>query len=429
MESDSWVGVILLIAAVGLLTVVAAAEAGVITISRARALAARPGGHTDALHVYIEQRHALMGALSVARNLAVVLATGVGVFLVLRHIERTWLALAMTMLSALLALALIEAVPRLVIARSPEAWAGRLSPVMSALRTVFGAPPWLLAHLLRALRAAPEPAQGADELLRLVEMEEANGAIEEEERQMIRGVIGLTDSTAREIMVPRIDIVAAEVSDTIDDVLQLIVGKGFSRIPVYEETIDNVVGVVYAKDLMKFLAEGTRPPVREIMRPPHFIPESKKIDELLAELRNSRVHIAIVVDEYGGTAGIVTIEDLLEEIVGEIQDEYDVEEATIERIGDGEAVLDARVSIDAVNELFGLELEGEDYDTIGGFVYHHLGRVPVPGDEVRAQGLDVRVMSVAGRRIRKLHVRREHPPLPASGRGEKNGNGQPRNGA
>jgi CBS domain containing-hemolysin-like protein len=205
-------------------------------------------------------------------------------------------------------------------------------------------------------------------------------------------------------MAPRIDIAALDVTETIDDALALIVARGFSRIPLYDETIDNVVGVIYAKDLLRCLTEGRRPSLRDIARPAYFIPESKRVDELLADLKRSKVHIAIVVDEYGGTAGLVTIEDLLEEIVGEIQDEYDREETPIERVNATEAVLDARVSIDSLRELFGFETEDEDYDTVGGFVYHHLGKVPVAGDEVRVDGLTLRVLSVLGRRIKKVRA-------------------------
>ena len=194
----------------------------------------------------------------------------------------------------------------------------------------------------------------------------------------------------------------------------LVMERGYSRIPTYEENVDNIVGVVYAKDLLKVLADGRRPEtVREIARPPYFIPEGKHIDELLAELREHKVHMAIVVDEYGGTAGLATIEDVLEEIVGEIQDEYDREEVTIERLTESEAILDARVSLDALNELFDLHIEGEDFDTVGGFVYNLLGRMPNPGDEVHADGLALQVLSVLGRRIKKVRVTKE--PVPADG--------------
>jgi len=249
-----------------------------------------------------------------------------------------------------------------------------------------------------------------------MEIEEANGGIEAEERAMIRGIIKLVETAVREIMVPRIDIVAVDTDATVDEVMGLIMERGYSRIPLYEGTIDNVVGVLYAKDFLRYLVRGAQPPsLKDIARPPYFIPESKKVDELLAEMRLNRVHMAIVVDEYGGTAGLVTIEDLLEEIVGEIEDEYDRGEVTIERISPDETILDARVSIDDLNELFGLAIEGEDFDTVGGFVYHLLGRVPVPGDEVCSNGLRLRVLSVLGRRIKKVRVVREPTSEPAAG--------------
>jgi CBS domain containing-hemolysin-like protein len=241
-----------------------------------------------------------------------------------------------------------------------------------------------------------------------MEMGQANGGIEAEERAMIRGIIKLVGTAAREIMVPRIDIVAVDTEDTVEDVMALIIERGYSRIPLYEGTIDNVVGILYAKDFLRYFSRGAQPPsLKDIARPPYFIPESKKVDELLSEMRANRVHIAIVVDEYGGTAGLVTIEDLLEEIVGEIEDEYDRSEVTIERISPDEAILDARVSIDDLNEIFGLAIEGEDFDTVGGFVYHLLGRVPTSGDEVCADGLRLRVLNVIGRRIKKVRIVRE----------------------
>jgi CBS domain containing-hemolysin-like protein len=239
----------------------------------------------------------------------------------------------------------------------------------------------------------------------LVELHEGNGAAENGELAIIRRVTNMVDTSAREIMVPRIDMVTAEATSTMQDVRETIVSRGFSRIPVYDETIDNIVGVVYAKDILRYLAEGSQPgSLRAIARPPYFIPEGKHIDELLAELQEQKVHMAIVVDEYGGTAGLVTIEDVLEEIVGEIQDEYDREEAPIQRLTETEAVLDARVSVDALNEMFQLEIEGEDFDTLGGFVYHELGRMPAPGDEVNSDGVTMRVLSVLGHRIKKVRV-------------------------
>jgi putative hemolysin len=187
-------------------------------------------------------------------------------------------------------------------------------------------------------------------------------------------------------------------------------------VPVFEETIDNIVGVVYAREVLGFLANGAKPAdIKAIARPPYFVPESKKVNELLTEMRKNKLSIAIVVDEYGGTAGLVTVEDLIEEIVGEIADEFDTEEETIHRVSEWEAILDARVSIDALQELFGVQVEEGDFDTVGGFVLEHLGKMPSVGEEVRVDGLIVRVLSVSGRRIKRVRVIKQEPPSAGNG--------------
>ena len=215
-------------------------------------------------------------------------------------------------------------------------------------------------------------------------------------------------------MVPRIDIVAASASSTVRDVLDCIVESGHSRIPIYDGSIDNITGVIYAKDLLKFLRDGLQTaPVQPLAREPSYVPETKKVDELLHEMQQRHVHLAVVVDEYGGTAGLITIEDLIEEIVGEIQDEYDVEEALIEEVNDHEALFDARVSIRDVNDTLDLDIEDEDFDTLGGLLYHELGKVPNVGDEVRVDGALVTVLTTTGRRVRKVRVTKV-PPEPAA---------------
>ena len=415
MSGDSWLGVGLLLAALIVLVLATAAEAGVVFLSRARvrAFATRGLPRAASLEAYIHERRTLLGTLAVARDAAVVLGIAVGSFLVLRETGHTWAALAATMAVALLALVALETLSRVLVARSPERWGLRLVPAMGLLRLLFGLPARALDFaaglaVRRRREEADRDAEEEEELLRLVEMSEGNGTPQNGELAMIRRIAHMVDRAVREIMVPRIDMVVADADDTTEDVLKLITERGFSRIPIYEETIDNVVGVVYAKDILKFLAEGRQPPPpRDIARPPYFVPEGKHIDELLAELQENKVHMAIVVDEYGGTAGLVTIEDVLEEIVGEIQDEYDREEASVEQLNESEAILDARVSIDALNELFELNIEGEDFDTVGGFVYHQLGRMPAPGDEVRADGVTLRVLSILGHRIKKVRATRE----------------------
>ncbi len=395
-----------------LLVIVAAAESAVASANRVRlrALVGKGDRRAVSLLANVDRRASTLGALAVVRNLAVVVATAFGIFVVTREQGHTWGVLVTGAAASLAAVAVLDAVPRLIVARSAEQWGMRLAAFIALFRMIFGPIAGAINQGLASVVQinADDEEDETEEILRLAEIETDGEPIEEEERQMIRGIIEMEDTVAREIMAPRIDIVALDETETIDDALKLVVEKGFSRIPLYDETIDKVVGIIYAKDLLRCLAENRRPPLQDIARPPYFIPESKRVDELLAEFRKSKVHIAIVIDEYGGTAGLVTIEDLLEEIVGEIQDEYDREEAPIERVNDSEAILDARVGMYALTELFDFvpDEEEQDYDSVGGFVYHLLGKVPVAGDEVHVDGLTLRVLSVLGRRIKKIRATR-----------------------
>ncbi|MBI4297431.1 MAG: HlyC/CorC family transporter [Chloroflexi bacterium] len=263
-----------------------------------------------------------------------------------------------------------------------------------------------LARLLRVTVVAQKGmAVSAPEVPSILGM--ASEDIQEEEREMIRGIISMDVRSVREVMVPRIDIFALEDETSLEEVVGLAVSEGYSRIPVYRKTIDNIVGILYVKDLLKALHQrkiGLA--LMDIARPALFVPDSKKVDELLRELRQSRVHLAIVVDEYGGTAGLVTIEDLLEEIVGEIQDEFDVEEPLLEEVSPSEVLADGRVSINDLNEALGLEIKGQDFDTVGGLIQFHLSRFPTPGDEVKLDGVTFRVLSIVGKRVRKVKVQK-----------------------
>ncbi len=251
-----------------------------------------------------------------------------------------------------------------------------------------------------------EPEQARDETIeQMVDAGEKAGLIESDQREMISGVIGLDRTMAREIMVPRIDVIALDVETPVKEALDVVIEGSHSRVPVYQESIDHIIGVLYAKDLLIALRDGKIDlPLRSLLRQAHFVPESKRLDELLGELQRTKVHMAIVVDEYGGTAGIVTIEDILEEIVGEIQDEYDTaEEPSVERVGENEAIFNARVNIDEVNEELGVNLPGES-DTLGGLVYQKLEKMPKVGDQVHVDGAAISVLSVVGRRIQKVRV-------------------------
>jgi CBS domain containing-hemolysin-like protein len=410
VDSDSWAGVAILVLAVIAFVAVVAAEAGVIAGVRARALGEPLISRMEALRRFTQERQATLSALALARNLTLIGITAITVALVLEESGQSWVAVAIAALTTLVVLMLLQALPRLLVSRNPERWQRFLGPFVNGMRMLFGAPARLLdlpvaVFLKWWRRRHPEEASEAEDIVRLVEMEEAGRGIAEPERRMIRSIMEMEQTTVREVMVPRIDIVTANAEDGFAEVARLMVEKGYSRVPVYEDTIDNVTGVVYAKEVLKHLARGTCPArVREVARPAYFVPESKKVDELLTEMRQQRVSIAIVVDEYGGTAGLVTIEDLVEEIVGEIEDEFDVREQEIQLVTPTEAIVDARVGIDDLSEMFDLRIEKEDFDSVGGFIFNSLGRMPSVGDEVRVDGLVIRVLTVMGRRIKKVRV-------------------------
>ncbi|HLO35981.1 MAG TPA: hemolysin family protein, partial [Candidatus Deferrimicrobium sp.] len=326
-----------------------------------------------------------------------------------------------TLLLSLFTIVFGELVPKSLALAHTEQFALRLSGLIVVLLRILGP---LVASLTAVTNAvsrmlgAGDEAQGVmstQELSLLVERGGEQGILEAEEEQMIHAVIELGDQRIHEVMVPRIAMVSLPAGATLEEAVDTLIDEGHSRIPVYEETIDEIVGILYAKDLLPFLkgSVAERPALRSILRTPVFVPESMSVDDLLHEFQRRKVHIAIVLDEYGGTAGLVTIEDLLEEIVGEIQDEYDEEEPLIVRLSDDEARVDGRADVDDLSELFDTQvnLEDEDeYDTVGGLIYHRIGGVPKPGDQVHVDGLVLTVETTDGRRVGKVLAIREHRP-------------------
>jgi len=422
VHSGDWPGLLLLAVALVLLVLVSAAEAAVASSHRARPrlLAGKGPIRSQSLAGYLRESREVYTTLALARSLALIGSTAIVVYLVLREAGINWATVAVTFVATLAGLALIQVVPRLVVSANPQRWAVYLGPFVAVIRILLRPPTALLELparvLVRGPQPAAEPADDAEELLHLAEMKNGAGTMDAEERAMIRGIMALEETTAREIMVPRTDIVAVASDASFDDVVRIIVEQGYSRIPVFENTMDNVIGVVHAREVLGFLANGGQPPdVKSLARPAYFVPESKRVDELLAEMRRNKLSIAIVVDEYGGTAGLVTVEDLLEEIVGEITDEFDRDEESIHRISDNEAILDASVGIDELEELFGVKVEEGDFDSVGGFILSHLGKMPTAGEEVRVDGLVVRILGVSGRRIKRVRVIKEEPPPAENG--------------
>jgi putative hemolysin len=323
-----------------------------------------------------------------------------------------------TVILSLFTIVFGELVPKTLALAHPEAFALALARPVDIIGRIFRPIVALLTATTRTISRAlgadvtTEAQITAEELRLIVERGGEQGILEAEEEQMINAVIELGDRKLHEVMVPRIAIVGLPATASFDDAIDRVIEEGHSRVPVYESSVDEVVGILYAKDLLPFLKSDAqaRPTLRTLLRTPVFVPESMSIDDLLHEFQRRKVHIAIVLDEYGGTAGLVTIEDLLEEIVGEIQDEYDVEEPLVETLDDHAARVDGRASVDDLLEIWDLKLQLEDedeYDTVGGLVYHRIGGVPQPGDEVRVDGLRLTVETTDGRRVGKVLVVRE----------------------
>ncbi len=327
--------------------------------------------------------------------------------------------------------------PTLIVRKNPEAVLAVLLPPFSIITRALSPISGGLVRLLT--NARPERGNGAQAQTEdepgevahaYLEAGEEQGLIEGDERRLLQSIVDFGDTLAREVMTPRPDIVAIQSTATLADLRALFREQEYSRFPVYKENLDNIVGMVFVKDLVKRLQTASDgDPITEIIRPATFVPETKRVSELLKEFQRKQVQIAIVVDEYGGTAGLVTIEDLLEEIVGEIRDEYDVETEPIVDEGNGSFVFSGRVSFDEVRERLGVDIEPEGFETVGGYVLTRLGRVPAVGEMFELDGLSIEVVEAERRRIHKVRIRRpapapvrqaatENPAAPRSGYGE-----------
>ena len=321
-------------------------------------------------------------------------------------------------------------VGRLLPAALGAAWADRLAPSVSGLVTLLLWLAWPLLALLLPLNRYLRRTSGAagltgsvteEEIMTLVDAGQKGGAIEIEEKAMIFSVLQFTDTLVREVMVPRIDVVSVSRDASLQEALKLVIDSGHSRLPVHDGNIDRIEGLLYAKDLLAAWLSATEAPpgIQKLMRPAHFVAEDGRADLVLKELQSSKIHLAIVLDEYGGTAGVVTLEDLVEEIVGDIQDEYDVrEEADYVQQTEDEYSIDAGMDLHDVNDLLQVDLPTDSSDTLGGFIYDLLGRVPQVGEvlPVTNHGLTLRIDSLDGRRIRKVQVTRSgHSLAPTAG--------------
>jgi putative hemolysin len=416
-DSEAWLQLIILIISLMLCTTASAAETALTSVSRIKLKNLVEEGDKKALEIerLIAKPNVFLSTILVVNSVAVIIASSMTTVLALRFIP-DYGELIGTILISLVVLIFCEITPKTAAVQNPLRWARVL------VKPVRGVA-WLLHPLVVALSVITNtlvrlfggqmkhlgPFVTEEELRLLVNVSEEEGVLEEEETEMIHSIFEFADTTVREVMIPRIDMVTLESNATVDEAVDLALQGGFSRIPVYEETIDNIVGVLFTKDMLKQLREGHNSyPIRELVRPAYFVPETKKLDDMLREIRQKRTHMAIVVDEYGSVAGLVTIEDLVEEIVGDIQDEYDREENLYEQVTQYEYVFDAKINIDEFNELMDTDLESEDYDTLGGFLLAHLDKIPVAGDTITYKDLAFTVLTTRGLRITKVRVERVH---------------------
>jgi len=362
------------------------------------------GGAAPATGMSILQRFGL--ALSPYRYACIIVLSLTGLLLALSLQPLVWWSITLTAVIVLVLVSGFDRVAYHLVARYP-AWAARYSaPALRILVRNWGRRATDSGLTESALSQNGQSGfVGSPDAGEPVITEEELVHLDEKDREMLRSILRLDVSTAREIMVPRLDMVAVELNTSLKQVAEEFIQSGHSRLPVYDDTIDQIAGVVHSRDLLALLVEGKLDAaLSEVIRPAFFIPESKRLDSLLEEMQEKALQFAIVVDEYGGTEGLVTMEDLLEEIVGEIEDEFSKAEDPITRLPDGAVIIDAGVTTEDVEELFGAKLNDPDFDTVGGYVYRTLGRMPQVGDKITVDHLSIEVISVLGRRLRKLRV-------------------------
>src|SRR6266487_1337362 len=405
--ASAWLQLIVLIGTLILCSIASAAETALTSVSRIKLKNLVEEGDPRAREIeqLLAEPNTFLSTILVVNSLAVIIASSMATVLALSFSE-SWGELIATILISLVVLIFCEITPKTAALQNPLRWARVLVRPVRGIAWVLRPLIWFLSSLtslfVRMLGGQIKrkgPFVTEEELRLLVTVGEEEGVLEEEETEMIHSIFEFADTTAREVMVPRIDMVTLASDTTVMGAVDLALQGGFSRIPVYEASvgIDEIIGVLYTKDLLKQLREGH---------------DGVQVRDLLREIRQNRVHMVIVVDEYGSVAGLVTIEDLVEEIVGDIKDEYDREESLYEKINDDEYIFDAKISIYDFNEMMDKHLEDSDYETLGGFVYAQLDKIPVAGDIVKFEDLTFTVLATRGRRITQIRVQRKHEDAP-----------------
>lgn len=401
----------LILAAAGLVVLAglfAMSDAAISSVSPARAgeLHREGARGARALQAIASDPPRYTNLLLLLRLICELTATSLVALVLITAIEIPWLAVLITALSmAVVSFVVVGVGPRTIGRQHAYAVGRFVAPLVHRLGRALGP----LTRLLIQIGNAVTPGRGFREgpfatqveLRELVDLAEQRGVVAHDERDMIHSVLALGKAIAREVMVPRTEMLWVDAHMSAGEALSLALRSGFSRLPVIGETVDDVLGIVYLKDLVRRTRiEGEQIEVGSVMRPATYVPESKHVDDLLREMQAARIHIAIVVDEYGGTAGLVTIEDILEEIVGEITDEYDVERPPVERLDADRIRVSARLPVEDLGELFGVELHTDGVETVAGLLAQALGRVPIPGASATVGGLTLEAEGTTGRRNR-----------------------------
>jgi putative hemolysin len=415
MTEAHWPGIVVLVLLVGVAAFFAASEAAIVSINRirARALVEKKIRGSLRLERLVEDRNRTLTSVLIGSTVVLLAADSLATYLFLQwnvpH-AAVWSTVVMTISILLFG----EILPKTLAVSTGDRTALRLAPLLGAVKTVLA--PLTSAflaitdRLVRLFGGHPVagPYVTEDDIKTLVNVGVEQNVLEEEERELIHSIIEFGDTIVREVMTPRTEMVTVSVSSSPRRALDLVVAEGYSKLPVYEESIDDIIGVVHDRELLIALSNGTvaESSLRSLMRPVTHVPENKRVAELLREMQRDKYSLAIVLDEYMGTAGLVTMEDLLEEIVGEIRDEHDEgEEEPIVRIADGESVVEAGTNIEDVNAALGISLPHEEFETIGGFTVGLFGRLPREGEEIEAgDGVKLRVDRTRNRRILTVRV-------------------------
>lgn len=417
MDTDSTMQFVILAILIFLSAIFSSAETAFLSTNKIRLRNLQDEGEkkADLVLIMLENQSKLISTLLVGNNIVNIGSSALATKMATDAFGDAGVGIA-TGIMTFLVLVFGEVIPKNLAAAHAETWAMLVAPFIRMISFLLTPVVFLLTKLsdfvvqVTKKDEEEDPTITEDEFKILVNVGQEEGVFDESESEMINSIMEFDETVVKAIMVPRIDIIAVDVEDSINEALRLIIDGGHSRIPAYEESIDNIVGILYAKDIFEHLdADFDELKVRALIRPAYYIPETKKVSDLLNELRLKKVHMAIILDEYGGTNGLVTIEDLIEEIIGDIQDEYDVEEDLIVMHSDSELVADARAPIGDVEEAFDVELDEEiledsEADTIGGLAFEHLGGIPAVGDEVTVGRFLIRIVEVSGRRISKVEI-------------------------